>query len=43
MKKLLLVIDFQNDFVSEVCPSRSGKLEAVIACKIEAYKNNGTT
>lgn len=42
MKKLLLVIDFQNDFVSgSLSFPGAEKLEAVIARKIEAYKNNG--
>lgn len=42
MKKLLLVVDFQNDFVTgSLGFSGAEKLEEVIVQKINEYKNNG--
>nr|WP_312578534.1 cysteine hydrolase family protein [Sedimentibacter sp.] len=42
MKKILLVIDYQNDFVNGTLGfEKSKKLEDSIAQKIEQYKENG--
>jgi nicotinamidase-related amidase len=42
MKKILVVIDYQNDFVNGALGfEKAVKLEDSIALKIEQYKNNG--
>ncbi len=42
MKNILLVIDYQNDFVDGALGfSRAAELETCIAAKIEQYKQNG--
>ena len=42
MKKLLLVVDFQNDFVTgSLGFSGAERLEDVIVQKINEYKNDG--
>lgn len=42
MKKLLIVVDYQNDFVSgSLGFPKAQELENKIASKIQAYRNNG--